>query len=323
MSFLNALGQGLQGLDQGVNQGIRLGQQQQQIARQNAMQNLQLQQQLAPGMIANNPQAAAQALAATQAQLKAAGFNVPQTPVVGAPQTVQGPIAPGQFGPGAPVQTRNFNNPQTQQALMAGFGVMPTPQVIKGSWGTPSSAVIYNPISHQMETIWQGPESPRNASDQANAQYLQAKAYATLHPQATPYQAQELGLREQELALMGKRLGQQQGQAEYTPMPTADGSIVLVNRRTGAIMPTQYKAPPKAGGFNPFAAPGAPASPAPAGPAPSAAGIPAPGNPLAPYATPIPGLPAPQAPVMNGGPANLKAQAAAQAFAAKHGLKLH
>lgn len=271
-----SLGSFLGGAAQGFNQQQQLFQQQQQIQRQNALQNLQLTQQMVPGLTFNDPAAAAALVNNTNATLRAAGFAAPNQAIVGGTKTVETPLAPGQMGPGLPQTVPDFDNATTRKAIWANAGLGPMrPQVLQIKPGT--TMMMVGPDG----TVTQGGTAPyvMNPYQAARLQEM-ASAQAALGQ----YRLGEMGIRQGLLSLAANRAGRSGGrsqQGDYTPMPTADGSIVLINRRTGQVTPTPYKAPPRGGAASNIfggavgAQPSQPAAPAPTTP-PS----------LAPYVTP-------------------------------------
>lgn len=268
MGFLNALGMGLQGLNQGLDEGSRLGlaagqaainftnalNQQRQLARQNFMQNFQLAQQMAPGLISTNPGQAAQMITGLQQQGRSLGFPMPNSTFVGAPKTVESPLAPGQMGPGLPMRVNSLDNPQTKAAMAATLGLTPQVQVLGGSYGTPPQAISIDPITHQIKPVWQGQVSPLINAETTSVNNGTGR-WGTPLPAHIIKLANGVGYDTSTgRTITVPMTAAGAAQPSYSVTKLGNGNIGLVDRRTGQITDTGkqgYQAP-RAQAVKPF-----------------------------------------------------------------------
>lgn len=94
------------------------------LKRQTAVQNFELARTMAPGLIASNPEAAANLANASTAEMRAAGFNLPNVEIKGGLKEITRPGAtstPGPFAvtPQAPAGGLSVPGANTLQALTA------------------------------------------------------------------------------------------------------------------------------------------------------------------------------------------------------------
>ena len=253
MSIFTALGTGLPGIAEGLDSsamGIRqqqaLNMRQQQVNQNIAQQRLGNLQGLSQGMLLNGEygQAASMMPALAQAYGNATGAPFVGPRLQDATQTVEGPMPPGQYGPGAPIQQStgqpDFATPQARanniQAMETFSGLRPQVQILKGSYGTPSQAIYVDPITHQVNPVWTGTTGSRGPEQQAQADYLEARAKSLLGG-GTPDQIARAKLYEAQINSM-QGPDQTDPYARYwTLQNTPDGKSYRINTATGQIVP--------------------------------------------------------------------------------------